>query len=111
MKTNNRKLSVLSLQEENQTYAGTGGVSNCNRGAGFIPAFLDPDSDIAYPSCFANGKPAPIHIFDGLPNSLVKRSIVTGKAYALQKQLVSGFLKNEKFYTRSEVARLLAVGN
>ena len=111
MKTNNRKLNILSLQEENQTYAGTGGVSESNRSAGYTPAFLDTETGYVYRSCFASGKPAPIHLFEGLPDALVKRSIVTGKAYALQKHLVSGFLKNEQFYSRAEVARLLAVKN
>ena len=108
MKMNDKRLKAVSLEEENSQYKGTGGVSEGNRAYGFIPAFLDTVTGYAYPSRFANGKLAPVHLFDGLPEKLVEKSVVTGKVYALRKGLVSGFLRGQKFYTRSEAATATA---
>lgn len=108
MKSNHSKFKQLSLSEENREFRKTGGVSSGNRGAGFIPAFLDTNTGYAYPSTFANGQPAPVHMFDGLPDTLVKKSVVTGKIYALREGLVSGFIRNSKFYTRKEAAGMIA---
>lgn len=107
MKMSDKKFQPASLKEENKQYQGTGGVSVENRGAGFIPAFLDTATGNAYPSRFANGKLAPVHLFDGLPESLVKKSVVTGKIYALKNGLISGFIRGRQFYTRAEVAHAM----
>ncbi|HID82439.1 MAG TPA: hypothetical protein EYH06_04965 [Chromatiales bacterium] len=102
-----KRLRLRSLYEENERYHGTGGVSENNRSRGFIPAFLDTATGNAYPSRFANGKLAPIHLFDGLPDMLVKKSVVTGRTYALRDGLVSGFLLGRRFYTRAEAATVV----
>lgn len=104
MKMNDKRLRLRSLHEENQRYHDTGGVSENNRDRGFIPAFMDTVTGDAYPSRFANGKLAPVHLFDGLPDTLVKKSVVTGRTYALRDGLVSGFLLGRRFYTRAEAA-------
>ena len=108
MKIEDRKFIELSLRDENRQYHGTGGVSAGNRDVGFIPAFLDTVTGNAYPSRFANGRPAPVHLFDGLPEALVKKSLVTGKAYALKERLISGFIRDRRFYTRAEAANVVA---
>lgn len=104
MKMNDKSLRLKSLYEENERYFGTGGVSENNRDSGFVPAFMDTITGHAYPSRFANGKLAPVHLFDGLPDALVKKSVVTGRIYALREGLVSGFLQGRRFYTRAEAA-------
>ena len=104
MKMNDKRLRLRSLYEENEYYHNTGGVSENNRSRGFIPAFMDTATGNAYPSRFANGELAPVHLFDGLPDTLVKKSVVTGRTYALRDGLVSGFLLGRIFYTRAEAA-------
>ena len=59
------------LELENVRYAGTGGVSRENRRYGFRPAFMDLETAAVYPACFADGRPAPFHLLDGLPDELV----------------------------------------
>jgi len=49
------------LHQENTAHAGTGGVSGGNAGLGFRPAFLDSATFSIYPSCFADGRPAPFY--------------------------------------------------
>ena len=63
--------SKETLAQENRQYANTGGVSAINRSQRFIPAFYDTATGRAYRSRFADGRPAPIHLLDGLPESLV----------------------------------------
>ena len=55
------------LRQENCVFRGTGGISQENQNVGFRPALLDADTGIVYPSRFANGQPAPVHLLDGLP--------------------------------------------
>jgi len=105
MKTSNRKITAECLAKENQKYKGTGGVSEYNRAFGFVPAFYNMVTGEVYLSCFANGRPAPVHLLDGLPSHAVLKSVVTGKAYALQDAVISGFVLGKRFYTREE-ARL-----
>jgi len=105
MKTSNDKYKARCLVEENQQYKGTGGVSEYNRALGFVPAFYNKVTGEVYRSCFSNGRPAPVHMLEGLPSHAVLKSVVTGKAYALQEAVISGFVLDKRFYTREE-ARL-----
>jgi hypothetical protein len=82
------------LDSENAMHAGTGGVSGGNRRLGFNPAFLDYATMRIYPSRFADGRPAPLHLLDGLPGEIRARSTI-----------VSGFERGGFFYTRSAAAR------
>jgi hypothetical protein len=52
-------LSNSALRKQNQTFKGTGGISEKNRFQGFIPAFYDSKSHQAHISRFANGTPRP----------------------------------------------------
>jgi hypothetical protein len=70
-RTRNGILSLLLLRIQNTQLNGTMGVSGNNRNAGFVPAYLDLDSGRAIISRFADGRPAPVHILDGLPEQWV----------------------------------------
>lgn len=59
------------LRVENQVFQNTGGVSAENRDFDFEPAFLDTATGQTYRSCFANGRKAPVHVLDGLPDEIV----------------------------------------
>ena len=108
MKISDNNLKASSLAVENRQYKGTGGVSKDNRTSGFEPAFLNTVTGDVYPSCFLNGRPAPVHLFDGLPAHVVHKSVVTGRAYALQDGVISGFILGRRFYTRAEACLAVA---
>ena len=98
------------LVEENRRFAGTGGVSTANRSLGFQPAFRDTTSGRVYPSCFADGRPAPFHLFDGLPHTLCVVCNFTGRVLGIRPEVVSGFCREGRFYTREQVAALVPAG-
>ena len=103
-----RPLSVRTITEQNDTYRGSGGVSRKNRAHGYRPAFLDQRTGIAYPSRFANGSSAPLHILDGLPDALVRQRDPRGKVTSVRAGIIAGFLRNGIFYTREQAAQALS---
>src|SRR5258706_1160093 len=88
------------LHQENTAHAGTGGVSGGNAGLGFRPAFLDSATFSIYPSCFADGRPAPFHLIDGLPDEVVADRSPSGRVVSAKATLISGFERAGFFYTR-----------
>ena len=92
------------LQRENATYAGTGGVSAGNQRLGFRPAFLDCATMQIYPSCFADGRPAPFHMLDGLPEEVVITRKADGRVKRVKSSIISGFERGGFFYTRRAAA-------
>ena len=97
------------LREENEEFFGTGGVSLVNRKHGFLPAFLDTDTGVVYPSRFADGRPAPVHLYEGLPSVLFTDLDAGNKPKALKSSVVSGFVLGQRFYTRDEAAQVLVL--
>jgi hypothetical protein len=97
----------LKLAEENQAFAGTGGVSSGNRNRGFMPAFLETRSGEMYLSRFSNGCPAPVHVLDGLPPALVTQRTPSGRVSATLRSVISGFVRAGQFYTREQTAQLM----
>jgi hypothetical protein len=93
------------LRQENCVFRGTGGISQENQNVGFRPAFLDADTGIVYPSRFANGQPAPVHLLDGLPEELVLARHASGRVAAVKQSVVSGFVLRDSFYTREQAAQ------
>lgn len=101
----NSTMSEQVLQRENVEFRGTGGRSQENRRRGFQPAFMDVETLAVYPSCFANGSPAPFHLLDGLPPEVVLSRTPTGRVAAAKASVVSGFILDDVFYTREAAAR------
>jgi len=99
-----RALTGQRLEHENLRHRGTAGVSAENRSLGFQPAFVDRETRAIYLSRFANGRPAPCHVLDGLPRELVLRRRACGRVAAVKPSLVSGFVRDGCFYTREEAA-------
>lgn len=100
-------LSSRYLQLEAAAHRGTGGVSAENRRLGFRPAFQDTDTGQTYPSTFADGRLAPVHILDGLPEPLVLARDRYGRASRVPGTIIAGFLRDGTFYTRTEAAALV----
>ncbi len=105
-----RLLSLARLREQNRRYRGSGGVSAGNRGAGFLPAFLDRGTGLVYPSRFPDGSPAPVHVLDGLPAELVVRRTESGRVAAVRDTVVAGFVRDGRFLLRHEAMTELARG-
>jgi hypothetical protein len=58
-----------------------------------------------YPSCFADGRPAPFHILDGLPEDVVIERSARGRVRSVKSSIISGFERGGFFYTRRAAAR------
>ncbi|MDN5869873.1 MAG: hypothetical protein L0H73_04010 [Nitrococcus sp.] len=100
-------VSLFRLLQENRRYQGTKAVSEGNRPHGFRPAFLDPDTNIVYPSRHADGRLAAVHCLDGLPEEVVVRRDATGRVLEAKPGLIPGFVHEGRFYSREEAMRRL----
>jgi len=100
-------MNSMILEQENIAHQGSGGVSAGNRRVGFRPAFRNRETGRIYPSRFAGGRPAPIHVIDGLPDELVVTRSTAGKVIAVRESVQSGFVLDGCFYDRDEAAEHL----
>jgi hypothetical protein len=96
-------MSSFALATENARFAGTGGVSRRARAFRFLPAFRDSGTGQVYLSRFADGHLAPIHMLDGLPDQVVVARHGR-RVTAVKASIVSGFVRDRRFYTRAEAA-------
>ena len=103
-----RVMNEAVLREENTAHAHTAGRSQNNASLGFTPAFLDFETQTIYPSRFADGRLAPFHLLDGLPEEVVVDRLASGRVTAAKATLISGFVRNGYFYTRSAAAKAAA---
>lgn len=101
---NTRMLSIAILKEQNERFMNTGGRSQENRSEGFRPAFSDTSTGAVYLSRFADGRPAPMHMLDGLPQEVVATRNAAGRVTAIKESVVAGFVRDGLFYTREEAA-------
>jgi hypothetical protein len=101
-------MNTEQLRNENAAYIGTGGRSQENVGLGFRPAFLDFGTQMLYLSRFADGRPAPCHLLDGLPDEVVVDRAASGRVVSAKATLISGFERNGYFYTRTAAAKAVA---
>jgi hypothetical protein len=104
-------LTKTSLALEATRYRCTGGVSENNRSLGFQPAFIDRETETVYLSRFPDGRPAPCHLLDGLPAELVLARNGQGRVTRVKSSVVSGFVRDERFYSRDEAAAMLVSGS
>lgn len=98
-------LTKTVLRRENRNFRGTGGRSQENRSSGFLPAFLDADTQTIYASRFSDGRPAPFHLLDGLPDEVVVARHPCGRVCSVKPSVMSGFVRHGRFYTREEAAQ------
>ena len=102
-----RLMTPGRIKAQNRRYKGSGGVSQENRGGGFLPAFADTATGATYTSRFADGSPAPIHLLDGLPDEWVVARSTNGRVTAVKDSVVAGFLRAGRFYTRQQAAEAM----
>jgi hypothetical protein len=103
-----KRLTTMVLQQENDRFAGTGGRSEVNRDLGFRPAFFDCATCTVYLSRYRDGRIAPLHLLDGLPDDVVLVRAQCGRVVVVKSSLISGFERNGFFYTRAAAARAVA---
>jgi hypothetical protein len=96
------------LLQENVAFEGTGGRSEENNRHGFRPAFFDFQTETIYPSRFADGRPAPFHMLDGLPEEVVVGRSEAGRVTVVKATVISGFVLDGRFYTREAAARAVS---
>ncbi len=101
-------LSRQLLKRQNLEFAGSTGISQNNRESGFAPAFMDSLSGRTEISRFADGRPAPLHLLDCLPEEWVASRDVNGHVFKLHSGIIAGFLRNGHFFTRDEAVRATA---
>jgi hypothetical protein len=97
-------LSPRRLRQQNQRFKGSGGISRENRGGGFLPAFSDTRTGAVYLSRFRDGRPAPMHLLDGLPGELIAARTDSGRVTAVRDGVLAGFVRQGQFYTREQAA-------
>jgi hypothetical protein len=102
-----RTMTPATLVYENVIHLGRGGRSQENRSSGFRPAFLDSDNGIVHPSRFADGHLAPVHLLDGLPDCVVLARSPGGRVTEVKPSIVSGFVRDGRFYTRNEAVHAM----
>jgi hypothetical protein len=103
--TDRSSFTAEKLAAEKARYFGTAGCSAGNRSCGFRPAFLDRETGRIYLAAYADGRPATVHVLDGLPRSLVLARTPGGRVCAVKGSVISGFARDGHFYTREEALR------
>ena len=98
----NTAMTQATLKSQNDLYRGTSGVSSGCKELGFVPAFRNVDTGETCRSRFADGRPAPMHILDGLPDSWVLSRNARHRVTEVKACIVSGFLCDGRFYTREQ---------
>lgn len=101
-------LCGCDIRTQNAHFAGTGGVSGNNRAVGFVPAYQNTVTGEAVVSRFGDGRPAPVHVLDGLPESWVALRDADGSVTRTTGDVIAGFLRDGRFFTREAAARVLA---
>jgi len=100
-------MNQTTLKRETIAYQGSGGVSAESRCLGFRPAFQDAETGCVYASRFADGRLAPFHLIDGLPEEVVAARNAAGKVIRVKDSVISGFTLNDCFYDRDEAAQIV----
>jgi len=96
------------LAEENRQFAGTGGVSEGNAQSSFAPAFQDASTGQIAVSRFKDGRPAPFHLLDGLPEAWIIERDLKGRVIKINASVVSGFIRLGQFFTRQQASDFMA---
>ena len=97
-------MSQHRLVQENCDYQGTSGLSEANRSEGFLPAFQDLETGKVYLSRTRDGRQAPFHLLDGLDEEVVLERSTEGRVTAVKASVISGFVRQNRFYTRDQAA-------
>jgi len=73
---------------------------------GFKPAFLHRETGQIEIARMSNGQPAPVHIISWLPAEWATSFNEDGTVKSISPQIIAGFVCNNDFYTREQLAEL-----
>ncbi|HZZ92394.1 MAG TPA: hypothetical protein VFE23_07515 [Usitatibacter sp.] len=71
---------------------------------GFRPAFLDWGTMAIHRARFGDGRLAPYHALEGLPDALIELRAPSGRVALLKPSVVIGYERGGYFYTRRSAA-------
>lgn len=94
----------VNILIENIRFRGTGGRSQGNHQCEFVPGFIDTATGEIYRSRYSDGRPAPMHMLEGLPSNVVIRRSSSGSVAMVKSSIISGFIHQRRFYTREQAA-------
>lgn len=98
-------LTREDLRHQSDDFTGRGGTSAEARVLGLVPGFKDCRNGRVFRSCFADGRPAPVHLLDGLPADMIAKRAPDGTVLAVCDAVVAGFLLGDRFLDRDEAVR------
>ena len=101
-------LTEIALADEEGLYGRTHGARRGDRPQGFVPGFRNEVTGELARSRYADGAPAPMHLLDGLPEHWVAERDPEGRVTRARPGVVSGFLRDGRFYTRDQAAQVAA---
>lgn len=82
-------------------------MSAGNHSYGFVPAFLDRGTGVVHRACYADGRPVPIRLLDGLPAEWVVSSDACGKCIGIKHSVIAGFMRDGIFYIREQATHCM----
>lgn len=99
-----RPNNQLAVRTESDAYIGTCGESATARQHKFLPAFRNERDGRVELARLSNGRPAPMHLISALPQEWAVRCDERGNVLELIEEVVAGFFRDDRFYTREEAA-------
>jgi hypothetical protein len=101
---------MKDLMNKQLNYRFDGGAVRSERLAdlGFRPAYMDYSTLAIYPCTFADGRPAPTHTREGLPDDVVAIRGPEGQVLATKSTLVAGYVRGGYFFTLERAERMSA---
>jgi hypothetical protein len=103
-----KRLSIDLLKQneaQHENAAPGDGPGDDTRDLGFRPAFFDYATGLIHLSRYRDGRMAPYHLIEGLPDEAVMTRASCGKVVAAKPTLIKGFERSGYFYTRRSAAR------
>ena len=90
-------------KQDNGTHKGVAG-STTQPPPDFVPAYYDSETETVYLSRYSNGKQAPVHVLDTIPEELLQQNREHEAAHQSEPspRLIVGFVHNNRFYTRAQ---------
>lgn len=76
-------------------------------GFGLMPAFRNLNTHETHLSSYGDGKPAVVHVLDGIPRAWIESFDQDGRAVALKPGIVAGYMRAGHFYTLYDILHRL----
>ena len=74
---------------------------------GFMPAFMQMSTRETHLASYCDGKPAVVHVLDGVPHYWVEVWGRDGRALSLKAGIVAGYMRAGHFYTLHDILNRL----